>query len=309
MGYAKRRLFDNDEVGYSAPSGSTVVTTVSPGGTLNYLTKWSPSGTELDDSPLYDNSGNIGLGLTTGANAKLHVKGTGDLLKIVDSSDNNVLLSKSDGSLNLGTNAFSPTNPDSLIRYRYSNASWMVGGLYLGADIEVHSGNIRNGDIHIGRSSNDALTGRIRFWADLGGAGEYSYGGQIYSEPVAGRLIMRGGLDGQDILGGTSGTTGINIHQDGFIGIRTSGVNTTNLLLAASTANVSHLRLAPGVAPSSPVDGDIYYINTNDRLMFRKNTLDSEVISASAVTTEVAVTDTTLTVTYNGTTYKLLAKA
>ena len=56
-------------------------------------------------------------------------------------------------------------------------------------------------------------------------------------------------------------------------------------------------------------DGDIWYENTNDRLMFRKNATSSEILSASAVTTEAVTSDTTLTITYNGVAYKLLAKA
>ena len=79
--------------------------------------------------------------------------------------------------------------------------------------------------------------------------------------------------------------------------------------IAAGTTSVAQIRLAAGVAPSSPNDGDVYYVDTNDRFMVRKGSLDSEIISASAVTTEVQVSDTTLTVTYNGTTYKLLVKA
>lgn len=79
--------------------------------------------------------------------------------------------------------------------------------------------------------------------------------------------------------------------------------------IAAGTTAQAQIRLTPGVAPTTPNDGDIYYIDTNDRFMVRKNTLDSEIISASAVTTEALVSDTTLTITYNGVTYKLLAVA
>ena len=79
--------------------------------------------------------------------------------------------------------------------------------------------------------------------------------------------------------------------------------------IAAGTTAQAQIRLTPGVAPTTPNDGDVYYIDTNDRFMVRKNTLDSEIISASAVTTELVVSDTTLTITYNGVTYKLLAVA
>jgi len=83
---------------------------------------------------------------------------------------------------------------------------------------------------------------------------------------------------------------------------------TATIDIAGSSTTKASLRIRPGTAPSSPNDGDIYYIDTNDRLMFYKNATASEFLSASAVTTEVVVSDTTLTITYNGTTYKLLAR-
>lgn len=101
-----------------------------------------------------------------------------------------------------------------------------------------------------------------------------------------------------------------NAHFQDKIHIGSSGVAPTAFLeITAGTTGNAQINLNPGVAPSSPVDGDIYYVNTNDRLMFRKNATDSEILSASAVTTETVVSDTTLTITYNGTTYKLLAIA
>lgn len=107
--------------------------------------------------------------------------------------------------------------------------------------------------------------------------------------------------------GNSSSNIRVNINNSGntFFGGSTSA--TALVHIAAGTTAQSQLRLAAGVAPSSPNDGDIYYIDTNDRLMFRKNATDAEVISASAVTTESVASNTTLTVTYNGTTYKLLA--
>ena len=108
-----------------------------------------------------------------------------------------------------------------------------------------------------------------------------------------------------------------NIYADGvaknaLVGLTKFGSTTASTAfvgIAAGVTGNAQMNLAPGVAPSSPVDGDIYYINTNDRLMFFKNATASEVISASAVTTEVVVSDTTLTVTFNGVSYKLLVKA
>lgn len=79
--------------------------------------------------------------------------------------------------------------------------------------------------------------------------------------------------------------------------------------IAASTSAIAQLRMRAGVAVSAPNDGELWYENTNDRLMFEKNTTACEIVSASAVTTEALTSDTTLTITYNGVTYKLLAKA
>lgn len=95
----------------------------------------------------------------------------------------------------------------------------------------------------------------------------------------------------------------------GYIGLQGITSPTAFLHLAAGTTAAASMKITPGVAPSSPNDGDVYYIDTNDRLMFYKNATASEIISASAVTTEAQTSDTTLTITYNGTTYKLLAKA
>lgn len=110
-----------------------------------------------------------------------------------------------------------------------------------------------------------------------------------------------------------SGVVGISANNvrltatGAFFGAATNP--TARVHIAAGTASASQINLTPGLAPSSPNDGDFYYVNTNDRFMFRKNTTDAEIISASAVTTEVLIGDTALTITYNGTTYKLLAKA
>lgn len=97
------------------------------------------------------------------------------------------------------------------------------------------------------------------------------------------------------------------ITEPGLVGIGTTP--TAFMDIAAGVAGNAQIRLRAGVAPSSPNDGDFYYVDTNDRFMVRKNTLDSEILSASAVTTEAVASDTTLTITYNGTTYKLLARA
>ena len=100
----------------------------------------------------------------------------------------------------------------------------------------------------------------------------------------------------------------LSVSGNSYFGSLTTAA-TAFVTIAAGTTGVAQIRLTPGVAPSSPNDGDVYYINTNDRLMFFKNATACEVISASAVTTEVIVSDTSLTITFNGANYKLLATA
>lgn len=109
------------------------------------------------------------------------------------------------------------------------------------------------------------------------------------------------------------------IYQSGastkniFVGLTSHGMTTdpvgAYIDIAAGTTALAQINLTPGVAPTAPNDGDIYYVDTNDRFMVRKGALDSEIISASAVTTEAVVSDRTITVSFNGVTYKLLALA
>lgn len=69
----------------AAPSG------VTGSGTLNYVPKWTPSGTALGNSLIFDNGTNVGIN-TILPTAKLHVKGVGtgynELIKLQDSAGN-----------------------------------------------------------------------------------------------------------------------------------------------------------------------------------------------------------------------------
>ncbi len=118
-----------------------------------------------------------------------------------------------------------------------------------------------------------------------------------------------GGLITNNTAGAENGDLILSATLSGTLAEKARITSVGTLIIGAGTTAGAQLNLVPGVAPSSPNDGDLYYVNTNDRLMFRKNALDAEIISASAVTTEVVVSDTTLTITNNGVTYKLLARA
>jgi hypothetical protein len=77
----------------------------------------------------------------------------------------------------------------------------------------------------------------------------------------------------------------------------------------AGTTAIAPINLPPGVAPNTPNDGDIYYINTNDRLMFYKNATASEIIATSAVNVVSPTSpNRTITVLIDGTTYYIAAK-
>lgn len=85
---------------------------------------------------------------------------------------------------------------------------------------------------------------------------------------------------------------------------------TAYLHLAAGTAsaNTSPLKFTSGTNNTTAETGSMEYNGTN--LFFtRTGTTRETILMASAVTTEAVVSDTTLTVNYNGTVYKLLARA
>lgn len=102
----------------------------------------------------------------------------------------------------------------------------------------------------------------------------------------------------------------------GFVGVggmlyagSTSVAPTAFVTVVAGTTAAAQLRLLPGVAPTSPNDGDHWYEDTNDRLMFYKNATSCEILSASAVNSVSPTSpNRTITITHNGTTYYIAAK-
>lgn len=84
---------------------------------------------------------------------------------------------------------------------------------------------------------------------------------------------------------------------------------TAYVMIGAGTTANSQLRFIAGVAPTSPNDGDHWYEDTNDRLMFRQNATDIEILGVSAVSNvSPTAQNRTLTISYNGTTYYISAK-
>ncbi len=115
----------------------------------------------------------------------------------------------------------------------------------------------------------------------------------------------------------TGGGTSWNIYADGTAknvlvaatAFGSTTAPTSFVSIAAGVTGNAQINLAPGVAPSSPVDGDIYYIDTNDKLMFFKNATASEIIATSSVNTVSPTSpNRTLTVMLGGTTFYIAAK-
>lgn len=98
----------------------------------------------------------------------------------------------------------------------------------------------------------------------------------------------------------------VSFHTKLYVGA--SGISPTAFLSisAGVTAN-SQINLAPGVAPTSPNDGDIWYENTNDRLMFRKNATTEEIVSGVITAGSFLTPDTAqaLVISINGVSYNI----
>lgn len=110
-----------------------------------------------------------------------------------------------------------------------------------------------------------------------------------------------------------AGSAVLKFNGSGQISFAASGAPssiTAMLHLPAGTAsaNTAPLKFTSGTNLTTGEAGAMEYNGTN--LFFtRSGTTRENIICASAVTTEVVVSDTTVTINVNGTTYKLLAKA
>lgn len=89
----------------------------------------------------------------------------------------------------------------------------------------------------------------------------------------------------------------------------TFAMQSAMIQLASGVAARPSINIPAGVAPTTPANGDIWSTATNDELVMHQNGVSVTLLSAKAVTTEVIVSDTSVTVVIGGTTYKLLARA
>lgn len=103
---------------------------------------------------------------------------------------------------------------------------------------------------------------------------------------------------GDMLFGTTSGRVGVGISPTAVWHVKAG----------AAAANSAPVKLTAGTNLTTPETGALEYNGTN--LFFtRSGTTREGLLSASAVTTEALVSDTSVTVNINGTTYKLLARA
>jgi hypothetical protein len=113
------------------------------------------------------------------------------------------------------------------------------------------------------------------------------------------------------VFGAGSGgnTEAMRIRYDGTISINSPSDSTAYLVLPAGTTSLSSLKINSGVAPTSPLSGQLWYETTNNRLMFRQNATSVELLGTSSVNTVSPTSpNRTLTVMIGGVNYYIPAK-
>ncbi len=172
--------------------------------------------------------GNIGIGGAIPTNTNAYIKGIGSTsstyaLNIENSLSANLLSIRNDSTIYIG-GLITPTYPDNNVANYIQGGTWHKGGLYLGSDIENHTGgSIADGQLRLGKN------GEIDFYADYGGPGQYNYGGLIYSNYTSGLLSIRGGVGGLSLLGGFTSTVGLNVDTAGYVGVGSVADGVTSL--------------------------------------------------------------------------------
>ncbi len=181
-------------------------------------------------------------------------------------------------------------------------------------------------------AKNTSATGQTSFYFENDRGSFASYGGLLYGGSTeasslfgvtrADKLFLF--ADGASNLGFYIGTLtsqilGFGVNNTGVANFGTAGrffigssvtAATAYLHIKAGTATASTapLKFTAGTNLSTAEAGAFEYNGTN--LFFtRSGTTREGILTQSAVTTETVVSDTTVTVNINGTTYKLLARA
>lgn len=136
--------------------------------------------------------------------------------------------------------------------------------------------------------------------------------------PQDGFLFSTGGAGGMNVSSYFSsirfftgaGTQRVNINDSGrtFFGGSTSATALIHIAAGTATASTSPLKFTSGTNLTTAEAGAMEYNGTN--LFFtRTGTTRQTVLTGNVITTEVIVSDTSITVNIAGTDYKLLARA
>lgn len=120
--------------------------------------------------------------------------------------------------------------------------------------------------------------------------------------------MQLGTVSNTGILLWTNNTNIGRFTSTGRLGIGVDPTALIHLKAGTSSANTAPLKFTSGTNLTTAEAGAMEY-NGADLFFTKSGTTRGNVIVATAVTTETVVSDTTLTVTYNGTTYKMLVKA
>jgi hypothetical protein len=130
---------------------------ISGSGTQNYLSKFTPNGTTLGNSLVFDDGNNVGIG-TTSPNAKLTVGAAlgGSALSPTLTTNSGSLATYAGGDLVLGSFGFTSSNNESLEIRAVRNVAgtdWQSTGIVIGMSVD-NTEMVNNGYIDFDHSGN-----------------------------------------------------------------------------------------------------------------------------------------------------------
>lgn len=145
----------------------------------------------------------------------------------------------------------------------------------------------------------------------INGAGNYD-GIAIYPFSLATKITYgAAGIQraGSFDINTSSGSISLSPSVGVYIGTAfTAATARLHIKGGTATASTAPLKLTSGTSLTTAEAGAMEY-NGTDLFFTKSGTTRGCVIVATVVTTETVISDTTLTITYNGTTYKILARA
>jgi hypothetical protein len=104
------------------PSWEEISGFLTGSGTTNYIAKWTPSGTVLGDSQIYDNGSNVGIGVIP--SVKLHINGNGEILRLqgVSGGTGNNFIGFRNGTTDFGAIGYAASSANGMYISNYQNA-------------------------------------------------------------------------------------------------------------------------------------------------------------------------------------------